>query len=95
MQARVRWNAALDDQLKGLRAAGFTWDAVALEMALGRNTVLERGRRIGARKLAPPAPVALEAVDRPARPPGHPLTWGLITAGTVLEGQAYPYPVFL
>jgi hypothetical protein len=95
MRAPVRWSAALDDQLKALRAAGLTWDAVAQEMALGRNTVLERGRRIGARKLPPPMPESLEAADRPARPPGHPVSWGLITAGTVLEGQPYPYPVFL
>ncbi len=36
-----------------------------------------------------------EPADRPARPSGHPLTWGLITAGTVLDGAVYPYPVFL
>ncbi len=95
MRAPVRWSAALDEQLKALREAGLTWDAVAVEMALGRNTVLERGRRIGARKLPSPMPDAVEAADRPARPPGHPVSWGLITAGTVLEGQPYPYPVFL
>jgi hypothetical protein len=37
----------------------------------------------------------VEARDRPARPAGHPHTWGMITAGTVLEGEKYPYPVFL
>jgi hypothetical protein len=49
-----------------------------------------------ARKV-PPAPpcVAEEARDRPSRQAGHPLTWDLINAGTVLEGEAYPYPVFL
>lgn len=31
MQVRVRWTTALDEQLKALRAAGLTWDAVALE----------------------------------------------------------------
>jgi hypothetical protein len=92
----VAWTAALDDRLKMLRAAGLTWDGVAASMGMGRNTVLERGRRIGARKLRPVVVLELaEAVDRPARQPGHPLTWGLITSGTVLEGEAYPYPVFL
>lgn len=33
--------------------------------------------------------------DRPALPSGHPDTWGLITAGTCIEGSAYPFPVFL
>jgi hypothetical protein len=37
----------------------------------------------------------VEAADRPARQAGHPATWRLITDGTVLDGEAYPYPVFL
>ena len=32
--------------------------------------------------------------DRPALPAGHPLSWGLLTNGTVLDGAEYPYPVF-
>jgi hypothetical protein len=27
--------------------------------------------------------------DRLPLPPGHPLSWGLLTLGTVLEGSAY------
>jgi hypothetical protein len=33
--------------------------------------------------------------DRPALPSGHPDTWGLITAGTCIEGAPYPFPVFV
>ena len=32
--------------------------------------------------------------DRPALPSGHPDTWGLITAGTCIEGAPYPFPIF-
>ncbi len=32
--------------------------------------------------------------DRPALPAGHPLSWGLLTDGTVLENSEYPFPVF-
>ena len=32
--------------------------------------------------------------DRPALPSGHPDSWGLITAGTCIEGAPYPFPVF-
>lgn len=32
--------------------------------------------------------------DRPALPAGHPLTWGAITDGTVLDHATYPFPVF-
>ncbi len=96
MRAHVHWTPALDERLKGLREAGVTWDGIAEALGLGRNTVLERGRKIGARRLRPVvAPVVEEARDRPARQAGHPITWGLLTAGTVLDGEAYPYPVFL
>ncbi len=33
--------------------------------------------------------------DRPPLPAGHPVTWGLLVAGTTLEGMGYPHPVFL
>ena len=33
--------------------------------------------------------------DRPALPAGHPVTWGAITEGTVLESAIYPFPVFV
>ena len=32
--------------------------------------------------------------DRPALPAGHPVSWGLLTRGTILEDAEYPYPVF-
>jgi hypothetical protein len=96
MRGQVVWTAALDNDVRALRTAGLTWDAVAREMRLGRNTVLERGRRIGARRpRLRLKPSTDEAADRPAKPAGHPDTWGLITMGTVLEGTPYPFPVFL
>ncbi len=94
MRAHIVWSAELDQRLRDLRWLGMTWEAIAAEMRLGRNTVLERGRRLGARRKPVVRPMAEDA-DRPARPPGHPLTWGAITEGTVLDGCAYPFPVFL
>ena len=32
--------------------------------------------------------------DRPPLPPGHSVSWGLLTRGTILEGAEYPFPVF-
>lgn len=32
--------------------------------------------------------------DRPALPAGHPVSWGAITDGTVLDHATYPFPVF-
>jgi len=91
---RVIWTPALDEALLQLRWAGRSWDAIAGEMGLGRNSVLERGRRLGARRQPMVRPV-VEDADRPPRPAGHPISWGAITGGTVLEGCAYPFPVFL
>ncbi len=34
------------------------------------------------------------AHERPTLPAGHPLSWGLLTDGTALDGSEYPYPVF-
>ncbi len=96
MRAHVHWTTELDGRLRELREAGVTWDGIAARMGLGRNTVLERGRKIGARRLPTAAPVvAEEPRDRAPRQAGHPETWGLLTAGTLLDGEAYPYPVFL
>ncbi len=95
MRARVQWTPELDGRLRQFRSGGMTWDGIARAMELGRNTVLERGRKIGARRDKPQPRAQAEARDRPARQAGHPETWGLITAGTLLEGEAYPYPVFL
>ena len=96
MRAGTDWTPALDGKLLSLRAAGAEWGDIALAMSLGRYTVVERGRRLGARKMpAMRALMAIEDRDRPPRVAGHPDSWGLITAGTLLEGQAYPYPVFL
>ena len=96
MRAGTVWTPTLDGKLLSLRAAGAAWADIALELGLGRYTVVERGRRLGARR-APRTRslMVVEDRDRPPRAAGHPDSWGLITAGTVLEGQAYPYPVFL
>jgi hypothetical protein len=96
MRSPVKWTPELDARLRLLRSGGMTWDGIAVAMGLGRNTVLERGRKIGARRVLQKPPCVVEETrDRAPRQAGHPLTWALITLGTVLEGEAYPYPVFL
>lgn len=35
------------------------------------------------------------AHERPTLPAGHPISWGLLTDGTALDGSEYPHPVFL
>ena len=99
MRRQTVWNAEMDGRLRSLRRDGATWDRLAVEMGLSRDTVLERARKLGARakdtmamaKAEPPG----EPRDRPARAPGHPATWQMLTAGTSLDGATYPFRVFL
>ena len=96
MRARTIWTPELDGLLRSLRDAGRTWDGIAAEMGLGRNTVLERGRKIGARRVPVQAEVIVEeSKDRAARVAGYPACWSLLTDETPLAGEAYPFPVFL
>jgi hypothetical protein len=94
MPQKLHWTSAQDARIRRLRSEGATWDDVGVELGLNRSTVIERGRRIGAR--APP-PEFVAVPDEPNRgplPAGHSRTWGVMTAGTVLADEPYPLPMF-
>lgn len=93
MPERRDWTETADNTIRRMRAEGATWAAIGTVLGLSRNTIIERGRRIHA--LGGPV-----HIPRPPRPPeddpnrdplpaGHPIPWGILTAGTVLEGVAY------
>lgn len=94
MPRKIEWTAAQDMQIKRMRAEGAAWDAIAAVMDVTRWTVIERGRRIGARRppsdFVPPP----ESLTRDPLPAGHPRSWSVLIAGTSLDGQPYPLPVF-
>ena len=94
MPQKRPWTPALDAQLRRLRAEGATWDGIAALMAISRNAAIERGRRIGARRTPPEFRPPPEDPNRPPLPPGHPRSWQILIAGSCLEGQPYPLPVF-
>lgn len=93
MPKKIEWTEVQDLKIKRMRAERVSWDVIAVAVGVTRWTVIERGRRLGAR--LPPADFELppEDPERPALPPGHPDTWGAITRGTVLEGVPYPIPM--
>ena len=98
LPAQIVWTAGSDARLLQGRAEGLPWQALADELRVGRNAAIERARRLGllpSTRVQPPPSPAVERVDRPALPPGHPLSWQAITADTALAGEPYPYPVFL
>ena len=92
MPVKATWTEAQDIQIKRLRAEGLSWDSIGAAMGLTRWSVLERGRRIGAR---PPPPDFVPPPPDPNRDPlpaGHPVSWETINEGTCLEGAPYPRP---
>jgi len=87
---RIEWSQARDGVLRRLRAEGRGWPEIGAELGVSPDVARERGRRLGARwpGHAPRAPA--EDAGRPPLPAGHPRAWGLLTAGTLLAGAAWP-----
>jgi hypothetical protein len=93
MPKKLIWTDAQDAQIRRLRSEGETWDRIAAALKVTRWTVIDRGRRIGAR-LPPADHVPLpEDPERAPMPAGDPRSWNAINAGTVLDGTPYPIPV--
>lgn len=95
MPKKLVWTNAQDTQIRRLRAEGASWDTIAAILGHTRWAIIDRGRRIGAR---PPPREFVPPPEDPGRDPlpaGHPRSWDVITAGTVLQGTPYPLPVFL
>jgi hypothetical protein len=86
------WSPAADSAIRSMRGAGASYDTICAALGLCRWTVRERARHIGAKFAAPVVREAEAAgdIDRAPFPPGHPTTWGAITADTCLAGSAYP-----
>jgi hypothetical protein len=96
MPERLNWTEAADQTIHQMRAAGATWAAIGTTLGLSRNTIIERGRRIhatgGPNVIPRPVRAPEEDPNRAALPAGHPISWGLLTNGTLLEGIAYVPP---
>jgi len=90
---RIEWTEVQDTKIKRMRAESASWDTIAEAVGVTRWTVIERGRRLGARLPPPDFQPPLEDPERPALASGHNETWGIITRGTSLEGMPYPIPV--
>jgi hypothetical protein len=92
MPKKIDWTASQDMKIKRMRAENASWDSIAIAVGVTRWTVIERGRRLGARLPPPDFEPRQEDPDRPALPPGHSETWGIINVGSSLEGMPYPIP---
>lgn len=92
MPKKIEWTPVQDLRIKRMRAECASWDTIATAMGVTRWTVIERGRRIGARLPPPDFEPPPEDPERPPLPSGHADTWGTITRGTCLDGMPYPIP---
>lgn len=91
MPIKLHWTEDRDSCLRRLRAEGASWDRIAATLGISRWSAIERGRLLGA--VAPPRPPPPPPdLGREPLPAGHPTSWNLLTAGTLLEGTAYPWP---
>jgi hypothetical protein len=92
------WTDDRDEELRRLRKQGLSWAMIAARLNTTRCAAVERARRLGilgepTRRAAPETPSTPDP-ERPPLPPGHSLSWGLLTCGTCLDGEPYPLPVF-
>jgi hypothetical protein len=94
MPKKFVWTDAQDTQIKRLRVEGASWDSIAATLGFTRWTVIERGRRIGASRSPRQFILPPEDPARDPLPAGHPRSWGVLTAGTILENAPYPLPIF-
>ena len=90
MKARS-WTETDDQFIISARASGMTWKAIAKHLGVSTECSRERARRIGQTAKGRPI-VVLKGSDaqggRVPMPVGDPVSWGLITQGTILEGSS-------
>lgn len=91
MPKPLRWTEAQEATLRRMRAGGAAWATIAAALGVSRNAAAERAKILKI-KMERPELVPVEAPDRPPLPPGHPLSWGLLVADTILAGSAYTPP---
>ena len=79
-----------DAIVRQMRADGAAWSEVAAVLGVAKETARKIGLALGLGPVEGVRPVAsTQDRRRGPLPPGHAATWGLLTAGTVLEGVAY------
>lgn len=84
-----QWTKEEDDAIREHREQRRTWMQIAALMGMSHNAVYSRGTRIGLPGELPERSPGQKRDYFPL-PPGDPISWGAINAGTCLEGVEYP-----
>lgn len=96
---RLTWTQQADQRLAKMREQGTSLRCMARAFGLSRSVITARARMIGLEIPGRPAPAPKSTGELPDNrdplPAGDPISWGLITRGTSLEGSQYtpPQPV--
>jgi hypothetical protein len=93
MPRKIHWRPETDATIRRMRTERASWRAIASALGCSRWTAIERGRHINA-LIGDAPPIAIARTDRETMPPGHPVSWDAICAGTCLAGTPYPTQVF-
>lgn len=91
MPKPIIWTDETDAIIFMGRATRQSWDEIASRLGISRGAAIERGKAIKAHGRMPPAPKPKADTRDEALPAGHPITWGAITDGTILDGAPYAY----
>ena len=96
---KISWTPEQDAKLFALRTEGRTWEDIEVELGRKRTVCFERLRGLIAlqKSLEPPKPppapqpkpINRVGLGSQPLPPGHPVSWNIITAGTSLAGTPY------
>lgn len=86
---RMIWTAASDALLIRMRERGASWDAIGEALMLCRTSVIRRGKELNAEKPISVVRAVPRDMGGEPLPAGHPVSWGAITVGTLLDGEPY------
>lgn len=78
-----------DAIVRQMRADGAAWSEVAAVLGVAKETARKLGLTLGVPQERATTTGGRQDRCRGPLPPGHAETWGLLVAGTVLEGVAY------
>jgi hypothetical protein len=98
MPAAIDWSEEMTAELLRLRRLGLSAKEVSERLGISAHACWGQLARVGdPAKEIPPQPPPPGAVEGPERNswgnamrPGHPVSWGALTSGTVLDGLPYP-----
>ena len=81
-----------DNEIIRRRLLHQSFETIAKEVGLSRNSIIGRARKIGAKLAEKQTEIddAMVTRNNDPLPAGHDKTWKAITDGTILQGLRYP-----